>query len=73
MFDLSATPSPDSSVLVVREDGELSEIKELTIKEIPDDSIAFTLDFSSKKNSKENGALIFLNCRHTLTSLMAMG
>lgn len=57
LFDLSATPSPDSSVLVVREDGELSEIKELTIKEIPDDSIAFTLDFSSKKNSKENGAL----------------
>ncbi|SXF90119.1 hypothetical protein [Klebsiella variicola] len=48
LFDLSATPSPDSSVLVVREDGELSEIN---------DSIAFTLDFSSKKNSKENGAL----------------
>ena len=57
LFDVSATTTPDSSVLVVREDGEFSEIKELTIKEIPDDSIAFTLDFSSKKNAKENGAL----------------
>jgi len=56
-FDLSAAPTPDSSTLVIREDGELSEIKELTIKEIPDDSIAFTLDFSSKKNRHENGSI----------------
>jgi len=56
MIQLSASQTPNSSFLVVHEEGELSEIKELTIKEIPDDSIAFTLDFSSKKNLKGNSA-----------------
>ena len=57
LFSLSATTLPNASSITIKEDGELSEIKELTIKEIPDDSIAFTLDFSNKKNAKENGAL----------------
>lgn len=57
LFDISSAPTPDSSSLIIKEDGEYSEIKELTIKEIPDDSIAFTLDFSSKKSAKDGGAL----------------
>ncbi|EHT7726322.1 TPA: hypothetical protein ACIX09_004499 [Escherichia coli] len=57
LFDLSKTRTPDSSKLIIHEDGELSEIKELEIKEIPDDSIAFTLDFSSKRNVKKNDVL----------------
>lgn len=57
LFKMSATATPDSSVLVICEDGNFSEIKELTIEKIPDDSIAFTLDFSNKKNAKGNGTL----------------
>ncbi|MBR9955760.1 hypothetical protein KEM66_00590, partial [Cronobacter sakazakii] len=56
LIQLSSSQVPNSSFVVVHEEGELSEIKELTIKEIPDDSIAFTLDFSSKKDAKGNSA-----------------
>lgn len=57
LFQVSKSQTTDSSSLVIKEDGELSEIKELTIKEIPDESIAFTLDFSDKVTNKDSGAL----------------
>ncbi|POE38582.1 hypothetical protein [Pectobacterium odoriferum] len=51
IFTLSKAETEDSSSIIIREDGVSSEIKELTIKEIPDNSVAFTLDFSEKKSS----------------------
>jgi len=50
LIALNPSQSNGVSSVIVYEDGELSDIKELTIKEVPDDSLAFTLDFSSKKN-----------------------
>lgn len=57
ILPLSNSANPDSSFVILQEDGEFSEIKELTVKEIPDDSIAFTLDFSNKKKAKDKGAV----------------
>jgi hypothetical protein len=57
ILPLSNSANPDSSFVILQEDGEFSEIKELTVKEIPDDSIAFTLDFSNKKKAKGKGAV----------------
>lgn len=57
ILPLSNSARPDSSSVIIQEEGELSEIKELTVKQIPDDSIAFTLDFSSKKTAKGKGAV----------------
>ncbi|MEI7381632.1 hypothetical protein [Pectobacterium versatile] len=57
ILPLSNSATPDSSFVIVQEEGVYSEIKELTIKKIPDDSIAFTLDFSSKKSKKDKGAV----------------
>lgn len=57
ILPLSNSANPDSSFVILQEDGEFSEIKELTVKEIPDDSIAFTLDFSNKKKAKDKGVV----------------
>ncbi|EPY2703934.1 TPA: hypothetical protein SJ428_004316 [Yersinia enterocolitica] len=57
ILPLSNSANPDSSFVILQEDGEFSEIKELTVKEIPDDSIAFTLDFSNKKKAKDKGGV----------------
>lgn len=56
ILNLSHSAIKDSASIVLQEEGEYSEIKELTVKEIPDDSIAFTLDFASKKSAKGNNA-----------------
>lgn len=56
ILNLSRSAIKDSSSIILQEEGEYSEIKELTVKEIPDDSIAFTLDFASKKSTKGNNA-----------------
>lgn len=55
LVELNQSQVAGESLLTIRENGELSEIKELTIKGVPSNSIAFTLDFSTKGKSRSNG------------------
>jgi len=56
IIPLNPSQTNGVSSVVIHEEGELSAIRELIIKEVPDDSIAFTLDFSSKQGNERDKA-----------------